>query len=121
MLAISKKLRTNAAVIYKMLYYLNTKNLIKVYHALITSHLCYCITAWHHGNHTIVKKIQSLCNNLIKQIIKKDPNCKVNLLDVNDIFILETGKFMHNLQHNQLPQVFQELFKTNTLFTQSQQ
>ena len=118
MLAISKKLRTNAAVIYKLLYYLNTENLTKVYHALITSHLRYCITACHHGNHTIIKKIQSLCNNLIKQIIKIDPNCKMNLLDVNDIFILEMGKFMHNLHYNQLPQVFQELFKINqTVYT----
>ena len=42
----------------------------------------------------------------------------MNLLDVNDTFVLETGKFMHKLQHNQLPQVFQELFKINhTVYT----
>jgi len=42
MLAILKKVRINAAIIYKLCYYLNTANLIKVYHALITSH---CTTA----------------------------------------------------------------------------
>jgi len=64
MLAILKKVRINAAIIYKLRYYLNTVNLIEIYHALITSHLHYCITVWNYGNVTIVNKIQSLCSNL---------------------------------------------------------
>ena len=48
MLAVLKKIRTSAAVTYKLKYYLNTANLIKVYYTLISSHLQYCITTRKH-------------------------------------------------------------------------
>jgi len=83
MLAILKKVRINATIIYKLHYYLNTANLIKVYHALITSHLLYCITVWNRGNATIANKIQSLCNNLMKHITKTDNTGKFQVLSIN--------------------------------------
>jgi len=82
MFAISKKVRINAAITYKLRYYLNKVNLVKVYHALITSHLHYCITVWNHGNETIANKIQSLCNNLMKHITKTYNTGKIQVLSI---------------------------------------
>ena len=115
MIVLLKKVRTNAAIISKLRYYLNATNLMKVYHALITSHLRYCIMAWNHRNQIIVKKIQTLCNNVIKLIKKKDKNKTIKVMSIKDLFVLETGKFIHKLKYNQLPNtgIFQKLFKVN--------
>ena len=59
-----KQIRRNAAVIYKLKHYLNTNNMINIYHCLITSQLRYCITSWNHGNTTLMKKLDQLCNKL---------------------------------------------------------
>ena len=39
MIALLKKLRSYCGVIFKLRYYLNTENLIQLYHSLIESHL----------------------------------------------------------------------------------
>ena len=105
MLALIKKLRRNVAIMYKLTFYLNKTNLLNVYYSLIVSHLRYGITVRNHENQTIAQKLQRICNKFITYIRKNKHIEALNLLSINDIFTLETGKFMYKLNHNQLPEI----------------
>ena len=71
------------------------------------------LTVWNHGNQTIVQKLQQICNKFITYIQKNKHIEALNLLSINDIFTLETGIFMYKLNHNQLPEIFNPLFRFN--------
>ena len=115
MLALIKKHRRNIAIMYELTFYLNKTNLLNVYYSLIVSHLRYGITVWNHGNQTIVQKLKRICNEFITYIQKNKHIEALNVLSINDIFTLETGIFMYKLNHNQLPEIFNPLFKFNNI------
>ena len=73
MLTLLNKLRSSFGVISTLKYCLNVENLVQIYHSLIESYLCYGILVWNHGNITIVKKMQQLCNKFISFINHKTP------------------------------------------------
>ena len=112
MLALFQKMRRNVGIIYKLKSYLNSNNLICIYHSLIASHLRYCITSWNHGNTILAKKIDNLCSKVIKLIVKSNCNT-TNLFSVTDMYTLEMGKLMHKFNQNQLPTIFKNLFRPN--------
>ena len=112
MLALLQKMRRNVGIIYKLKSYLNSNNLICIYHSLIASHLRYCITSWNHGNTILAKKIDNLCSKVIKLIVKSNCNT-TNLFSVTDMYTLEMGKLMHKFNQNQLPTIFKNLFRPN--------
>ena len=113
MLALFSKIRRNVGIIYKLKCYLNTNNLVNIYQALVTSHLRYCITTWNHGNKTLVQKLDNVCNKLKKYINKRKGRNKVNLMSINELYTLETGKFMHKFEHGHLPPIFNDFFCPN--------
>ena len=115
MLALFKKLRRNIFIVYKLTFYLNKTNLLNVYYSLIVSHLRYGITVWNHGNQTIFQKLQRICNKFITYIQKNKHIEALNVLSINDMFTLETGIFMYKLNHNQLPEIVNPLFKFNNI------
>ena len=100
---------------YKLTFYFNKINLLNVYYSLIVSHLRYGITVWNHGNQTIVQKLQRICNKFVTYIQRNKHIEALSLLSSNDIFTLETGIFMYKLNHNQLPEIFNPLFKFNNI------
>ena len=112
MLALFLKMRRNVGIIYKLKSYLDSNNLICIYHSLIASHLRYCITSWNHGNTVLAKKIDNLCSKVIKFIVKSNCNT-TNLFSVTDMYTLEMGKLMHKFNQNQLPTIFKNLFRPN--------
>ena len=112
MLALFQKMRRNVGIIYKLKSYLNSNNLICIYHSLIASHLRYCITSWNHGNTILAKKIDNHCSKVIKLIVKSNCNT-TNLFSVTDMYTLEMGKLMHKFNQNQLPTIFKNLFRPN--------
>jgi hypothetical protein len=73
MTGLLNKIKRNLSVIWKIRPYLNQNCLKMLYHSFIISHVKYCLTTWHHGNQTLISKIQSTCNNFVRMIynIKK--------------------------------------------------
>ena len=114
LLTLFKKLR-NISIVYKQTFYLNKTNLLNVYYSLIVSHLRYGITVWNYGNQTIVQKLHRICNAFIIYIQKNKHIEALNLPSITDIFTLETGIFMYKLNRNQLPEIFNPLFKFNNI------
>ena len=94
MLALFQKMRRNVGIIHKLKFYLNSNNLIFIYHSLIAGHLRYCITWWNHGNTVLAKKIDNLCSKVINFIVKFNCNT-TNLFSVIDMYTMEMGKLMH--------------------------
>ena len=115
MLGLFKKLRTNISIMYKLTFYLNKTNLLNADYSLIFSHLRYGITVWNDENQTILQKLQRICIKFITYIQKNKHIEALNLLSINDILTLETGIFVYKLNHNQLPKIFNPLFKFNNI------
>ena len=59
--------------------------------------------------------LQRICNKFITYIQKNKHIEALNLLGINDIFTLETGISMYKLNHTQLPEIFNPLFKFNNM------
>ena len=112
MLTLLNKLRSSFGVISKLKYCLNVENLVQIYHSLIESYLRYGIIVWNHGNITIVKKMQHLCNKFISFINHKTPK-HYKFLTIKELQIFTTGIFMFKLHHRNLPDMFLTLFQRN--------
>ena len=63
-----RKTTMNLGVVKKILPHLNKKSLDMDYHAIIVSHIRYCITTWGNGNKTTLLKIQRIFNEFIRMI-----------------------------------------------------
>ena len=107
---LATKLSRSAGIFSKLRYYLNTKTLIEMYHALFNSHLQYAILCWGSTNSTNLHRLQVLQNRAIRNMTKSPrffrlDNHFLNLriLKVHDIYNLEVAKFMYRYSHNTLP------------------
>jgi len=58
LLALLNKLRTSIEASSKLKYYVNTKNLVQIYHSLIENQFRYDILVWNHENKCLVQKLQ---------------------------------------------------------------
>jgi len=90
MLTIIKKLCAYFGLIFKLRFCLNAENTIQIYHSLIESHLRYSIVIWNHGNITVVKRMQQICNKVISFINKNKMANTYNFLSINKLMILST-------------------------------
>ena len=90
-----------------------------IYYALVYPHLLYGILSWGSASESIMKKVRGVQNRIIK-IMKFLPfgSCdlkpiyeELKILQVDDIYRLELGKFMYKFNNDLLPENFQEYFK----------
>ena len=115
---LATKLSRSAGIFSKLRYYLNTKTLIEMYHALFNSHLQYAILCWGSTNSTNLYRLQVLQNRAIRNMTKSPrffrlDNHFLNLriLKVHDLYNLEVAKFMYSYSHNTLPICFSSFFQ----------
>ena len=120
---LKKKLSGSVGILSKLRYYVNTKILIQVYHALISSRIHYGITCWGAAAQTTLNPIRVLQNRAIRFILKISRYTKLavsylnlRLLKFDDIFNLKLAQFMYNYQQGTLPPFFENFFvNTNVL------
>ena len=117
---LATKLSRSAGIFSKLRYYLNTKVLIEMYHALFNSHLQYAILCWGSTTSTNLNRLQILQNRAIRNITKSPRFFRLNnhylnlrILKVRDLYNLEVAKFMHGHFHQTLPVCFSSFFKEN--------
>ena len=90
---------------------MNNHTLISVYYALVHSYLRYGIISWGNAKSTVLQPLISLANRAVR-IMTFAPfgNIDVtsiykylNILEIPQLFKLETGKFIYKSQNGLLP------------------
>jgi len=92
-------------MLYRIRYYLSNNALRPVYYSLTYSHLQYAIGVWGGAGNTALNRLNVLPNKVLRAMTCSSYKSRVsplykknlNLLKINDVYILEIGKFMHNL------------------------
>ena len=114
---LKSKLSRSAGIFSKLRYYLNTKFLIEIYHALFNSHLQYAILCWGSACTTRLNCLQIVQNKAIRNMMKSPrffrlDNHYLNLriLKVKDLYNLEVAKFMYSHSKDILPSCFSSFF-----------
>ena len=95
------------------------KTMRMIYNALVFSHLKYCNIAWGGANATILKPLVTLQNRIVKTMafapfLASDVYPyyeKFQLHNLEQINILEIGKFMYKYKNNMLPEKFKNYFQ----------
>ena len=92
--------------------------LFLLYYSIIYSQIKYGILSWGTASNSLLKKVEIRLNRILRVITNKSIYAPVGVLykslktlKVTDIYNLELGKFMHQLENNKLPHVFLNFFK----------
>ena len=112
------KLSSAAGIMYKIRKFMPMDARLLVYNALVASYLQYSITAWGTCSSTLLNKLQTLQNRIVRYMTFSPPHSNLDLkykalkiLKVNELHFYETAKFMHRIYHNQMPLAFQDYFQ----------
>ena len=104
-------------LLYRIRYYLSNNALRSVNYSLTYSHHQYAIGVWGGAGQTALNRLNVLHNKVLRAMTYRSYKSRVsplyknlNLLKINDICILEIGKFMHNFHWGRLPVNFDHLF-----------
>ena len=115
---LKKKLAGAVGIISKLKYYVDTKILVQVYHALIASRLHYAITCWGAAAQTALQPIRVLQNRAVRFISKASRYTRLDVAYLNlrifkleDIYKQKTTEFMRDYQQNALPPFFSNYFQ----------
>ena len=90
-----------------------------IYHALVYPYLLYGVMSWGCASENVKKKVKSAQNRVLKimrfipfgSFDMKPIYEEMNILQVDDIYRLEVGKFMYKFNNDILPENFQNYFK----------
>ena len=111
------KLSRSVAMLYRIRYYLSNNALRSSYYSLTYSHLQYATGVWGGAGKTALNRLNVLHNKVLRAMTYSSYKSRVsplhknlNLLKINDIYILEIGKFMHNLHWGRIHVNFDHLF-----------
>ena len=118
---LSSRLSRSAGVFLKLRHYVSLTQMKTIYYSLVYPYLTYAIVAWGSAYKTHLTKIQVKQNHIVRILFfatlygKNTSNALpfINLLDlltVQNIFKLNSLKFIHQWQTNQLPSVFDDYF-----------
>ena len=97
--------------------YVPNEILCLLYYSIIYSQIKYGILSWGTSSNSLLKKVEIRLNRILRVITNKSIYKPVGMLHkslktlkVTDIYNLELGKFMHQLENNKLPHVFLNFF-----------
>ena len=115
-----KKIRMGRSIIQKIKPYLNLKSFQLLYYSMIQSHFQYCISSWCFNNKTLIHRLQSTTNKVIRLAFnarKEDDITTVmkkhNILTIEQTAELEIVISMHKYFNNMLPDAFNNFFQYN--------
>ena len=114
---LSLQLSKSSAIIYRLRNFVDTETLKLLYYSLIYSRVQYGIILWGTATYSRQKKIVLRLNNIVWIMTwsKKFDHASIlykqlKLLKLEDIYKLELSKFMHQLNCNMTPKVFEKNF-----------
>ena len=110
------KLSRSVAMFYRIRYCLRNNALRSVCYSLTYNHLQYAIGVWGGAGKTALKRLNVLHTKVLRAMTYSSYKSRVsplykklNLLKIDDIYILEKGKFMHRLHWGRIPVNFDQL------------
>ena len=117
-----KKLSCSVGILSKLRYFVNVQTLLKVYYALVHSHLSYSLIVWGAAGVTALKPLTVLQNRAIRFISRAGRYRRLDLDYVNlrvlklcDMYHHSIGNFMHLYHNDKLPQHFSNFFLTRSV------
>ena len=120
---ICKIISRNIGIINKLKWFLPQTVLLTLYSTLVLPYLNYGILAWGNSMATQLQKILLLQKKVMRIICRSDFRAHTdslfksnNILKVSDIYTLNLGSFMFQLNKRDLPKVFYNMFNTNNQF-----
>ena len=97
--------------------FLTQEALLTLFHSLILSYIRYCITTWCYGHSEVLNKLQKICNKFTSMIICSNPAkkrnkeiIKDNIVNIQQLYKLNTSICMYKSFHKQLPSGFNNIF-----------
>ena len=115
---IKKKMRAALGAVMRIRVYLSSKAMLCLYHSLLLSHVCYCITNWCFGNETRIHQLQRICNKFIRLVfgLKKRDSVKNvlkqnGLLTIKQVYHVELAIFMYKTVKKLHPVAILNLFQ----------
>ena len=113
------KLSQAAGVIYKLRDCLPLKAKMLIYDSLAASYLRYSIPAWGNTTQTVLGRLQSAQNKIIRYLTYLPPMTNVSdkykslkIMDTQSLYFFEVAKFMHSVYHKYIPNAFDGYFQT---------
>ena len=92
-----------------------------LYYALVHPHLTYCILIWGSTYKSYLNTLQLSQNKAMRAITKQRWSDRITpiyrrlqVLKINDLYKLETAKFMHQFSDKALPASFEKYFTLTT-------
>ena len=111
------KLRRSVGMLAKARHYLETKELLSIYHATFSSHLTYGCQIWTQHNNPLINKIISIQKTALRTLTFSDMKAHTNplfkalkILKFKDQIELYNCLFVHDQINNILPIKFKDYF-----------
>ena len=112
------KLAKAAGIIYKVRKKAPQNVLMLLYHSLVGTYLRYGLASWGSAKTTALSKLQALQNKVVRYITHSSQSTDVNkeykalgVLRIDELYILEVGKFMYKYSKTDLPLSFGEYYR----------
>ena len=125
--ALATKISRSLGVLCKLCHILPKSALRNLYHSMIHPHLLYGITVWGNAFDKHLKRLATLQNKAVKLISGAQwrdhvtPSyLKLQILKLNDLYLYEVAKLMHNHSRKKLPTSLSTFFApVKTIHTRS--
>ena len=118
---VTKKISCNIGVMNKIKHFIPERILYSLYCSLVLPYISYGILVWGNACKTYLDKIFKLQKWALRTISNSHYRShsgplflKYNLLNVYDMYNLETGTFMYKYSNGQLPTAFDNIFTTRS-------
>ena len=115
---VSTKLAKAAGIIYKVRNKAPQSVLMLLYHSLVGTYLRYGLASWGSAKTTALSKLKALQNKVVRYITHSsrfsdvtEKYKKLGILRLDEMYILEVGKFMYKYSKADLPLSFGEYFR----------
>ena len=119
---VQSKIVKGLGILFKLNKILTSNALLMLYYALAHPHLTYGIFIWGCTYKSYLNTLQLSQNKAMRAITKQRSSDRITpiyrrlqVLKINDLYILGTAKFMHQFSDNSLPASFEKYF-TRTAF-----
>ena len=119
---VSGKIARGIGILIKARKVLSNECMTNLYYAFIYPYLIYCNHIWGNTYKTTLSKLQILQNKAIRITTGSPPrtnnetlyrqNCMLNLNKINTYLV---GKFMYNVYHGIVPDIFEGMFVYNNM------
>ena len=118
---VQSKIAKGVGILFKLNKILTSNALLMFYYALVHPHLTYGILIWSSTYKSYLNTLQLSQNKAMRAITKQRWSDRITpiyrrlqVLKINDLYKLETAKFMHQFSDKSLPASFEKYFTRTT-------